>query len=117
MDYHRPDCDRDRALRTGNIPASLARKRHDLRWGDSHMTEPGQLGRRIPILRGILPLDGARVQADIIAGITLAALAIPEVLGYTKISGTPIITGLYTILIPMTLYALFGASRHQIGRA
>ena len=52
--------------------------------------------------------------ADLIAGITLAALAIPEVIGYTKISGTPEITGLYTILIPMALYALFGASRHLV---
>jgi high affinity sulfate transporter 1 len=35
-------------------------------------------------------------------------------MGYTKISGTPVITGLYTILIPMALYALFGASRHLV---
>jgi high affinity sulfate transporter 1 len=48
------------------------------------------------------------------AGITLAALAIPEVMGFTKISGTPVITGLYTILIPMTLYAIFGSSRHLV---
>lgn len=69
---------------------------------------------RVPFLRGILPIEKNQVPADIIAGITLAALAIPEVLGYTKISGTPVITGLYTILIPMTLYALFGASRHLV---
>jgi sulfate permease, SulP family len=49
---------------------------------------------------------------EIIAGITLAALAIPEVMGYTKIAGTPLITGLYTILIPMALFAIFGSSRH-----
>ena len=78
------------------------------------MAEPVQQGGRIPILRGILPVEGARVPADIVAGLTLAALAIPEVLGYTKISGTPVITGLYTILIPMTLYALFGSSRHLV---
>jgi len=78
------------------------------------MANPGQQGFRLPIFRGILPVKGAQVPADIIAGITLAALAIPEVLGYTKISGTPLITGLYTILLPMTLYALFGASRHLV---
>ncbi len=78
------------------------------------MANPGQQGFRFPILRGILPINKAQVPADIIAGITLAALAIPEVLGYTKISGTPLITGLYTILLPMTLYALFGASRHLV---
>lgn len=69
---------------------------------------------RFPILQGILPVNRSRVAADLAAGITLAALAIPEVMGYTKISGTPLVTGLYTILIPMALYALFGASRHLV---
>lgn len=73
-----------------------------------------QKGSRYLILQGLRPFNGSRVSADIIAGITLAALAIPEVMGYTKISGTPVITGLYTILIPMTLYALFGSSRHLV---
>ena len=54
----------------------------------------------LPILQGILPIVGSRVPIDIIAGITLAALAIPEVMGYTKIAGMPVVTGLYTILIP-----------------
>jgi high affinity sulfate transporter 1 len=69
---------------------------------------------RFPLFQGILPFNGSQVPSDIVAGITLAALAIPEVMGYTKISGTPLITGLYTILIPMTLYALFGSSRHLV---
>jgi len=69
---------------------------------------------RLPILKGILPIDRSQIPADLVAGITLAALAIPEVMGYTKISGTPLVTGLYTILIPMVLYALFGSSRHLV---
>jgi hypothetical protein len=52
------------------------------------------------------------VGRDIIAGFTLAALSIPGTMGYTKIIGTPVITGLYTILIPMCLFAIFGSSRH-----
>jgi high affinity sulfate transporter 1 len=51
---------------------------------------------------------------DVIAGITLAALAIPEVMGYTKIVGTPVITGLYTILLPAIAFAIFGSSRHLV---
>ncbi len=65
-------------------------------------------------LGGILPLEKARIAIDIIAGITLAALAIPEVMGYTKIAGMPVVTGLYTILIPTALFALFGSSRHLV---
>ena len=69
---------------------------------------------RLPVMQGVLPLKAAQIPAEIIAGITLAALAVPEVMGYTKISGTPVITGLYTILIPMALFALFGSSRHLV---
>jgi SulP family sulfate permease len=69
---------------------------------------------RLPVLQGIAPITSSQIPGEIIAGITLAALAIPEVMGYTKISGTPVITGLYTILIPMALFAVFGSSRHLV---
>lgn len=69
---------------------------------------------RFPFLQGVLPITAARIPAEILAGITLAAIAIPEVMGYTKISGTPVITGLYTMLIPTALFALFGSSRHLV---
>jgi sulfate permease, SulP family len=66
------------------------------------------------IVQGIVPVKRSQILPDIIAGITLATLSIPEVMGYTKIAGTPVITGLYTLLIPMTLFALFGSSRHLV---
>lgn len=69
---------------------------------------------RLPILQGVLPIDRTQIPVDIIAGVTLAALAIPEVMGYTQIAGMPVITGLYTILIPMALFAIFGSSRHLV---
>ena len=54
------------------------------------------------------------LQRDVVAGVTLAALAIPETMGYTKIAGMPVITGLYTILIPIAAFALLGSSRHLV---
>ena len=80
------------------------------------MTAPNDRNARsrFPFMQGILPITAARVPAEIIAGITLAAIAVPEVMGYTKISGTPVITGLYTMLIPTALFALFGSSRHLV---
>ncbi|HEX4525129.1 MAG TPA: SulP family inorganic anion transporter [Gaiellaceae bacterium] len=65
-------------------------------------------------LEGIRPYNRDWFSKDILAGVTLAALAIPEVMGYTKIAGTPVITGLYTILIPIAAFALFGSSRHLV---
>jgi SulP family sulfate permease len=70
--------------------------------------------RRLPLLQGLLPFDRAQLPHDIVAGVTLAALGIPEVMGYTKIAGTPAVTGLYTILLPLIAFALFGASRHLV---
>jgi SulP family sulfate permease len=69
---------------------------------------------RIPFFQGILPIVRAQIPTEILAGVTLAALAIPEVMGYTRIAGMPVITGLYTILIPMILFALLGSSRHLV---
>ncbi len=51
---------------------------------------------------------------DLVAGLTLAAVAIPECMGYTKIAGTPVITGLYTLLLPILAFALLGSSRHLV---
>ena len=65
---------------------------------------------KFTLFQGLLPIKSSQVPAEVIAGLTLAALAIPEVMGYTKISGTPVITGLYTILIPMILFAMFSSS-------
>ena len=48
---------------------------------------------------------------DVVAGLTLAAVAIPEVMGYTSIAETPIVTGVYTIIFPTLAFALLGSSR------
>ncbi|TDG04962.1 SulP family inorganic anion transporter [Paraburkholderia guartelaensis] len=69
---------------------------------------------RMPFLQGLLPINTAQLPHDIVAGITLAALGIPEVMGYTKIAGTPTVTGLYTILLPLVAFAFFGASRQLV---
>jgi high affinity sulfate transporter 1 len=68
----------------------------------------------VPLLEGIRPFEGKRIPTEIVAGITLAALAIPEVMGYTTIAGMPVITGLYTIVLPVFLFALLGSSRHLV---
>ena len=74
---------------------------------------PGRL-RELPVLRGLLPLQRSRVWPDVLAGLTLAALGVPEVLGYAKIAGMPLVTGLYTMLLPMAVFAVLGSSRHLV---
>jgi len=70
--------------------------------------------RPLPILGGLLPFDPAKVPTDLIAGATLGALAIPETMGYANMAGMPPVTGLYTIVIPIFLFAIFGSSRHLV---
>ncbi|MGZ4401559.1 MAG: SulP family inorganic anion transporter, partial [Gaiellaceae bacterium] len=72
------------------------------------------LRRYVSVFDGIRPYERTWLSKDAIAGITLAALAIPEVMGYAKLAGMPVITGLYTILIPIAAFALFGSSRHLV---
>ena len=69
---------------------------------------------RLRFLQGLLPFDKERLGPDIVAGITLAALGIPEVMGYTKIIGTPVVTGLYTLFLPVVVFSVFGSSRHLV---
>ena len=66
--------------------------------------------RTLYFLQGILPVDRGRLGSEAFAGLTLAALAIPEVMGYTRIAGMPVVTGLYTLLIPLALFGLLGSS-------
>ncbi len=70
--------------------------------------------RALPVLRGVLPVERSRVPTDVLAGVTLAALGVPEVLGYAKIAGMPVVTGLYTLLLPMAVFAVLGSSRHLV---
>jgi sulfate permease, SulP family len=49
--------------------------------------------------------------ADTVAGLTAAAVVIPKALAYASIAGLPVEVGLYTVLFPMLVYAIFGTSR------
>jgi MFS superfamily sulfate permease-like transporter len=51
---------------------------------------------------------------DVMAGIALAAMNIPQVLGYATIAGMPVVTGLYTLLLPLVAFAAFGSSQYLV---
>jgi SulP family sulfate permease len=69
---------------------------------------------RFRILEGLLPLKPRDALKDAAAWLTLASMNVPQVLGYTRIAGTPVVTGLYTVLLPLVGFALFGSSRHLV---
>src|SRR5215510_8402335 len=51
---------------------------------------------------------------DVLAGFQLAALNVPQALGYARIAGMPLVTGLYTLLLPLVAFAAFGSSRYLV---
>ncbi|WP_205746339.1 SulP family inorganic anion transporter [Dyella amyloliquefaciens] len=55
--------------------------------------------------------SGAWAKADVIAGVTVAAVVIPKALAYATVAGLPIQVGLYTAFLPMVIYAFLGTSR------
>ena len=74
-----------------------------------------KLHLRWPLLfQGMRPFDGARALRDAVAGIELAAMSIPQALGYTSIAGMPAVTGFYTLLLPLLAFATFGSSRYLV---
>src|SRR5271165_5422904 len=66
------------------------------------------------LFKGLRPFEWAELPKNLLAGFTLAAMNIPQSLGYTRIAGTPVITGLYTLLLPLIAFAIFGSSRFLV---
>jgi sulfate permease, SulP family len=99
----------------------MARSRPGTATAAEEVTVPDSGGRFLrarlrppPVMGGLLPVHRSDVTADVAAGITLAAVSIPVALGYAKIAGMPVVTGLYTLLFPMAVFAIFGSSRHLV---
>ena len=89
-----------------HMPRIVTRHRHEAKKPDEH--------RRFPVLQGVVPVNRARISVEVMAGTTLAALGIPEVMGYANIAQVPVVLGLYTILIPIAIFAVVGSSRHLV---
>ena len=69
---------------------------------------------QLTLFGGLRPFKRDRMVPDILAGVNLSSINIPQVLGYTRIAGTPVVTGLYTVLLPVVAFAVFGSSRHLV---
>lgn len=68
----------------------------------------------LPLFAGLRPLRRDRSLRDALAGLNLACINVAQVLGYARIAGMPVVTGLYTLLLPPVAFALFGSSRHLV---
>jgi sulfate permease, SulP family len=68
----------------------------------------------LSLFQGIRPVKRAGAIRDALAGIVFAAQDVPQALGYTRIAGMPVVTGLYSLLLPLLAFATFGSSRYLV---
>ena len=66
---------------------------------------------RPPIPDWLFSYQKSWLRSDLIAGLTSAAVVIPKAMAYATIAGLPVQVGLYTVLVPMAIYAVMGTSR------
>jgi Sulfate permease family len=68
----------------------------------------------VRLLQGLRPSAGYRrewLRKDLVAGVVLTTLLVPQGMAYAELAGLPPITGLYTSVLCLTTYAIFGPSR------
>jgi high affinity sulfate transporter 1 len=75
------------------------------------MNKPGFLKRHFPALAWLPAYDSAWLRPDVVAGITTASVIVPKAMAYATLAGLPVQVGLYTVLLPTIVYALFGTCR------
>lgn len=75
------------------------------------MNDPRRWERFLPGIGVLRRYERAWLRGDVIAGITVAAYLVPQVMAYAVIVGLPSVVGLWAILLPLALYAILGSSR------
>ena len=77
-----------------------------------------RLARRVPLLASARPHTRAYWREDfphdLVAGLAVTVITVPQALAYAFLAGLPPVAGLYACLAPMAFYALFGSSRQLV---
>src|SRR4029434_5334817 len=73
-----------------------------------------KITRFLPGLKNLLGYRREWLRHDLMAGVSVAAVAVPTAIAYAQIIGFDPVVGLYAAILPLIVYALFGTSRHLI---
>ncbi|KAK1413917.1 hypothetical protein QVD17_29654 [Tagetes erecta] len=66
----------------------------------------------VPVFQWLPNYTGKLFMYDLLAGVTIASLAIPQGISYAKLANIPPVIGLYSSFVPPLIYAIFGNSKH-----
>ena len=72
---------------------------------------PGRFERWVPGVQVARTYERQWLRADLVAGVVLAAILVPQGMAYAELAGLPPVTGLYTTIACLVAYAVFGPSR------
>jgi SulP family sulfate permease len=72
------------------------------------------LTRAIPLSAQLPRYRAPSARRDLVAGVTVAALALPAAMAYAEVAGVSPVNGLYALLLPTVAYVLLGSSRQLI---
>src|SRR6201999_4669094 len=72
------------------------------------------LSLRLPVFTSLRGYQAGWLRGDVIAGLTVWAVLVPEALAYASIAGVSPVVGLYAAPPALILYATFGSSRHLV---
>jgi SulP family sulfate permease len=77
----------------------------------SPRTPPSRLSSLAPGLATLLHYDRGWLRGDLLAGVTVAAYLVPQVMAYAEVAGLPPVVGLWAVVGPLLVYAVLGSSR------
>ena len=77
-------------------------------------TTLARLSKYIPAINTVRTYNRQWLPKDIVAGLVLSALLVPQGMAYAELAGLPAITGLYTTVICLVAYAIFGPSPYLV---
>ena len=66
----------------------------------------------MPVFVWLRDYKRSNIRGDVLAGLTVAIMLVPQGMAYAMLAGLPPVNGLYASTIPVIIYALFGSSRH-----
>jgi MFS superfamily sulfate permease-like transporter len=70
-----------------------------------------RLAAMLPGVGQLVCYQRAWLVGDVLAGLTVAAYLVPQVMAYAEVAGLPAVAGLWAIIGPLAVYAILGSSR------
>jgi sulfate permease, SulP family len=75
------------------------------------MPRPARWRRLLPGVDRLSRYERSWLRGDVVAGVTVAAYLVPQVMAYAEVAGLPAVVGLWAVLVSLLVYAAVGSSR------